>query len=129
MPGTNRFRQLLQTYVVPQWRQALLLMALMLCGVALDVATPQLIRRFIDAALAGAPVSALLALAATGGLREALVVPLLYMIWLVGVLFQSIPQAIVWGGLVAVALLAAWRSLAQPPGCLLYTSDAAGRAI
>ena len=64
MPGTNRFRQLLQTYVVPQWRQALLLMALMLCGVALDVATPQLIRRFIDAALAGAPVSALLAQAA-----------------------------------------------------------------
>lgn len=58
---------------------------------------------------------ALLALAITGGLRDALVVPLLYLLWLAGVLLGSIPQAIVWGAFVALAAVAAWRSLATPP--------------
>jgi ABC-type multidrug transport system fused ATPase/permease subunit len=64
MPGTNGFRRLLQRYLAPQWKQALLLLALMLAGVALDLANPQLIRRFIDSALAGAPTDALLAIGA-----------------------------------------------------------------
>src|SRR4029078_10470364 len=47
------------------WRQALLLLVLMLAGVGLDLANPQLIRRFIDSPLAGAPINALLAIGAT----------------------------------------------------------------
>src|SRR6266498_5245406 len=65
MPGTNGFRRLLQSYLAPQWKQALLLLVLMLTGVALDLANPQLIRRFIDSALAGEPINALLAIGAT----------------------------------------------------------------
>lgn len=65
MPARNGFRRLLQTYLTPQWKQALLLLVLMLAGVALDLANPQLIRRFIDSALAGAPINALLAIGAT----------------------------------------------------------------
>ena len=62
---SNGFRRLLRHYLSPQWRQALLLLVLMLAGVALDLASPQLIRRFIDAALAAAPINALLAIGAT----------------------------------------------------------------
>jgi ATP-binding cassette, subfamily B, bacterial len=65
MPTSNGFRRLLQIYLAPQWRQALLLLVLMLTGVALDLASPQLIRRFIDSALAAAPINALLAIGAT----------------------------------------------------------------
>src|SRR6266511_1287086 len=65
MPGTNGFRRLLQAYLTPQWKQALLLLVLMLAGVALDLANPQLIRRFIDSALALAPINALLTIGAT----------------------------------------------------------------
>jgi ATP-binding cassette subfamily B protein len=65
MPGTNVFRRLLQSYLTPQWKQALLLLVLMLAGVTLDLANPQLIRRFIDSALASAPINALLAIGAT----------------------------------------------------------------
>jgi len=65
MPGTNGFRRLLQTYLTPQWKPALLLLVLMLAGVALDLANPQLIRRFIDSALALAPINALLTIGAT----------------------------------------------------------------
>src|SRR6266540_2875701 len=65
MSGTNGFRRLLQTYLTPQWKQALLLLVLMLAGVALDLANPQLIRRFIDSALALAPINALLTIGAT----------------------------------------------------------------
>jgi ATP-binding cassette, subfamily B, bacterial len=65
MPGTNSFRRLLQTYLTPQWKQALMLLILMLAGVALDLANPQLIRHFIDSALAGTPISTLLMIGAT----------------------------------------------------------------
>src|SRR5215212_6610509 len=65
MNRANGFRLLLQLYLAPQWRQALLLLVLMLSGVALDLASPQLIRRFIDVALADAPINALLAIGAT----------------------------------------------------------------
>lgn len=64
MNRANGFRRLLQIYLTPQWRPALLLLILMLTGVALDLASPQLIRRFIDAALADAPINALLAIGA-----------------------------------------------------------------
>jgi ATP-binding cassette, subfamily B, bacterial len=65
MPGTKGFRRLLQRYLTPQWKPALLLLVLMLAGVALDLANPQLIRRFIDSALALAPINALLTIGAT----------------------------------------------------------------
>jgi ATP-binding cassette subfamily B protein len=65
MRNTNSYRQLLQTYLAPQWRQALLLLMLVLTGVALELASPQIVRRFIDAALAGAALDALLAIGAT----------------------------------------------------------------
>jgi ATP-binding cassette subfamily B protein len=65
MPSTNGFRRLLQIYLAPQWQQALLLLVLMLASVSLDLASPQLVRHFIDSALAGAPINALLAIGAT----------------------------------------------------------------
>jgi ATP-binding cassette subfamily B protein len=65
MPGTNSFQRLLQRYLAPQWKQALMLLVLMLAGVALDLANPQLIRHFIDSALAGTPSSTLLMIGAT----------------------------------------------------------------
>jgi ABC-type multidrug transport system fused ATPase/permease subunit len=64
MPGSNGFRRLLRLYLAPQWRQALLLLVLMLAGVALELASPQIIRRFIDSALAGQPLDALLVIGA-----------------------------------------------------------------
>jgi ATP-binding cassette subfamily B protein len=64
MPATNSYRRLLQTYLAPQWKQTLLLLVLMLTGVVLELANPQLIRRFIDSALAGEALDALLVIGA-----------------------------------------------------------------
>lgn len=77
------------------------------------------------------PLLLLLVLAATGGLREALVLPLLYLFWLMGVLFQSLPQVLVWGAFVAVAAVAGWRSLARPRAGLprLAAPAGPGRAV
>jgi ATP-binding cassette, subfamily B, bacterial len=65
MRETNSYRQLLQTYLAPQWKQALLLLILVLTGVTLELTSPQIIRRFIDSALVGAALDALLAIGAT----------------------------------------------------------------
>jgi ATP-binding cassette, subfamily B, bacterial len=61
---SNGYRRLLATYLVPQWRRMLLLLVFMLAGVSLELANPQIIRRFIDIALAGAELHALLGLGA-----------------------------------------------------------------
>lgn len=55
--------RLLIPYLRPQWRRALLLLALLLTGVALQLATPQIIRYFIDAAQRGGSSAALTAAA------------------------------------------------------------------
>ncbi len=43
--------------------------------------------------------------------REVVVQPVAYIAWYVGLVIRSIPQSAFWGLLVAVAVLAAWRSL------------------
>jgi hypothetical protein len=55
-----------------------------------------------------------LALALSGGVRELVVIPLLYLLWLMRVLFESLPQAVVWVGFLALMAIVAWRSLARP---------------
>ncbi len=55
-----------------------------------------------------------LALSITGAVREAVVVPLLYLWFVAGVLLTSIPQSLLWGGFLVVALVAALRSMAPP---------------
>ncbi len=54
---------LLVRYLRPQWRWALLLVALVLAAIGIQLVSPQLMRSFIDAAQAGAPTEALLRLA------------------------------------------------------------------
>ncbi len=46
-------------YLRPQWPRVLLLAALLFTGIGLQLASPQIIRRFIDTALAGGAVRAL----------------------------------------------------------------------
>ncbi|HEV8634548.1 MAG TPA: ABC transporter ATP-binding protein [Chloroflexota bacterium] len=53
----------LASYVASQWRRVLLLGVLLLATIALQLANPQIVRRFIDDATAGAPVGALASIA------------------------------------------------------------------
>jgi ATP-binding cassette subfamily B protein len=55
--------QLLWTYIRPQWRRSLLLAILLLGSIALQLASPQIIRQFIDLATQQAPTSSLVWLA------------------------------------------------------------------
>ncbi|KPV48439.1 hypothetical protein SE17_38065, partial [Kouleothrix aurantiaca] len=68
------------------------------------------------AILLGVGILAAVALALTiiGAVREAVVVPLLYLWFVAGVLLSSVPQYVLWGGFVLVALVAALRSMAPP---------------
>ena len=59
----RRYLDLFLRYVGPQWRRALLLAVLLLITIGLEIANPQLLRRFIDSALAGAEVSTLVTIA------------------------------------------------------------------
>ncbi len=54
-----RSLELLRTYVGPRWRSAALLAVLLAASIGLQLATPQLLRSFIDGAIGGAPVEAL----------------------------------------------------------------------
>jgi len=54
---------------------------------------------------------ALLVMVATGSVSDLIVVPLLYMFWVARLLYASIPQALLWGGFLAIAVLILWRSL------------------
>jgi hypothetical protein len=66
----------------------------------------------------------LLALIVTGAVREAIVIPLLALLWLLRLLYESIPQAILWFGFLLIAALAAWKSLATPRLALAAPQDA-----
>jgi ATP-binding cassette, subfamily B, bacterial len=52
-------RNLLATYLAPQWRRVLVLVALLAGTIALRLAGPQVLRRFIDQAAAGETLAAL----------------------------------------------------------------------
>ncbi|MFL5802798.1 MAG: hypothetical protein ACJ8CR_13785 [Roseiflexaceae bacterium] len=56
----------------------------------------------------------ILALTLSGLVRELVVIPLLYLLWLMRVIFESIPQVILWVGFLALAAIVAWNSLAGP---------------
>ncbi|UFP94607.1 ABC transporter ATP-binding protein [Gloeobacter morelensis] len=57
----RQYREFLARYLWPQWPRVLLLVVLLLVSVALQLVGPQVVRYFIDGALAGAPLAALLA--------------------------------------------------------------------
>lgn len=56
----QRYRTLLVIYLLPQWRRVLLLALLLLASIAMQLANPQLLRYFIDTAVAGGPVMSLI---------------------------------------------------------------------
>ena len=56
----------------------------------------------------------LLALIISGAVREAIVIPLLLLLWLARLIYASIPQVALWGVFLGIAALVAWRSLATP---------------
>ena len=55
----RRYLALLGTYLRPQWPRVALLAALLLGSIGLQLAFPQIVRQFIDAAQAGADLAAL----------------------------------------------------------------------
>jgi hypothetical protein len=55
-------------------------------------------------------LTGLLALIISGTIGEAVVVPLLFLWWAAQVLYQSIPQALLWGVFVAIAVLVVAKS-------------------
>jgi ATP-binding cassette subfamily B protein len=61
--GRRRYLALFARYVGPEWRRALVLAVLLLTTIGLQLLNPQLLRRFIDSALAGADVSSLVTIA------------------------------------------------------------------
>jgi ATP-binding cassette, subfamily B, bacterial len=64
VPGTrNPTVALFVRYVRPEWRRALLLVVLVFATIGLELANPQLLRRFIDSALAGSDLSTLVTIA------------------------------------------------------------------
>jgi hypothetical protein len=56
-------------------------------------------------------LAGLLALIFTGIVQDVLVVPLLYLLWLMRVLIESIPQIAIWAGFLAIVAIVAWKSL------------------
>jgi hypothetical protein len=72
---------------------------------------------------------ALLALLLSGLVRELLVIPLLYLLFLMRVIFESIPQAVIWIGFLVIMAIVAWNSLAEPrPMPLAHQPPPASRA-
>lgn len=63
MPERARHTDLFRRYGVPQWRRLALLGVLLAVSIGLQLANPQLLRSFIDSAIAGANVERLAALA------------------------------------------------------------------
>lgn len=60
-------------------------------------------------------------------IREVVVVPIAYVLWLIGRTFESLPQALIWGALVMGTCLVALRLLAgsvpsSPPGGEAFSS-------
>jgi hypothetical protein len=58
-----------------------------------------------------APLALLLMLSLRGFVRETILIPLSYAVWIAGIFIRSTPQAVFWGLLVAVGLILAIRSL------------------
>jgi len=56
-------RDLLATYLRPEWRRAVLLTVLLFAGIGFQLANPQIVRVFIDEAMAGEPFERLFRLA------------------------------------------------------------------
>jgi ATP-binding cassette, subfamily B, bacterial len=56
----GRYWRLLVTYLKPRWLSVALLTILLMSNIALQLINPQVIRRFIDSAQAGSPLSVLL---------------------------------------------------------------------
>src|SRR5262249_41934396 len=54
---------LIRTYLGPQWRRVLALAGLLAAGIALQLASPQVLRAFVDAATTGAALEVLARLA------------------------------------------------------------------
>src|SRR5262245_47821834 len=50
----------LATYLVPQWRRSAILFALLIATIGLELANPQILKQFIDAAIDGATVDRLI---------------------------------------------------------------------
>ncbi|MDO8506123.1 MAG: ABC transporter ATP-binding protein [Candidatus Limnocylindria bacterium] len=61
--SARRYFQLFATYVGPQWRRAAVLAVLLLSSIVLQLVNPQLLRAFIDNAIAGADLGALATIA------------------------------------------------------------------
>jgi len=59
----NQYRTILTTYLKPQWRQASLLLLLLLSGTGLKLLNPALLATFIDAVLSGGAFQQLIKLA------------------------------------------------------------------
>jgi ABC-type multidrug transport system fused ATPase/permease subunit len=74
--GANPYLVLFGRYVAPRWPRAALLGVLLLASIGLQLAGPQLLRFFIDSAIAGAPVETL-AIVALAFTAVALVMQLL----------------------------------------------------
>ncbi len=70
-------------------------------------------KRWLALGFATVPV-VVLALAMEGFVREVIVLPLFYIVWIGQLLFESIPQFILWALLVALAAVLAARSLWSP---------------
>jgi ABC-type multidrug transport system fused ATPase/permease subunit len=85
----KQYGQLLFQYLRPQWRSVILLAVLLFSHIALQLISPQLIRNFIDSAMAGAAMSALK--------RIALWFMALAVIWqVVSVLVRYLSENIAW---------------------------------
>ncbi|HEU5102771.1 MAG TPA: hypothetical protein VFU22_27305 [Roseiflexaceae bacterium] len=56
-------------------------------------------------------LAGLLALIVTGAINDVLIVPLLFLWWAAQILYQSLPQALLWGIFVAIAVLLMVKSL------------------
>jgi hypothetical protein len=81
--------------------------------------TPRdLIKRFWWTPLVGIPLIILLMLGLRDFVRDALALPLSYIIWVIGIVIETIPQIWLLSGLAVIALVIAMRSLdrdRQPP--------------
>ena len=85
----KQYGQLLFQYLRPQWRSATLLAVLLFSHIALQLISPQLIRSFIDQALAGADMTTLR--------RIALWFMVLAVVWqVVSVLVRYLSENIAW---------------------------------
>ncbi|HKD75067.1 MAG TPA: ABC transporter ATP-binding protein, partial [Ktedonobacterales bacterium] len=94
------FRTFLRTYLWPQWRLVLLLLALVLLTIGCELANPLLVRRFIDTATAGGATAA-------GGALSTLVA--LAVVFLV-IAFATQGAAV---AVTAIATRVSWRATNQ----------------